>query len=78
MPQTTVETVVAQARAAQVQFETASQEVVDELIVGLAWAVIEPKLTVHLRNRQFLRQVSVMSKTKLLRITVKHWGSCGI
>ncbi|MDP7171965.1 MAG: sulfoacetaldehyde dehydrogenase, partial [SAR324 cluster bacterium] len=51
MSQTTVETVVAQARAAQVQFETASQAVVDELIVGLAWAIIAPET-----NRSLAKQ----------------------
>ena len=40
MLQSTVETVVAQARVAQTQFETASQQDVDELIIGLAWAII--------------------------------------
>ena len=42
MSQTNVETVVAQAQAAQAEFEAVSQEVVDELLVGLAWAVLEP------------------------------------
>ena len=57
MLQTTVERVVSQARVAQTQFETASQEVVDELIIGLAWQLLNLKQTVHLLNRPFLRQV---------------------
>ena len=43
MPQSPVETVVAQARAAQTQFESANQATVDELIVGLAWAILAPE-----------------------------------
>ena len=43
MPSSSVEIVVAQARAAQVQFESASQAAVDELIIGLAWAILEPE-----------------------------------
>jgi len=43
MPSSSVEIVVAQARAAQAQFESASQAAVDELIVGLAWAILEPE-----------------------------------
>ena len=54
MSQSTVETVIAQARAAQLQFETASQEVVDELIVGLAWAIIEPETNRSLAEQAVL------------------------
>ena len=43
MPSSSVEIVVAQARAAQAQFESASQAAVDELIIGLAWAILEPE-----------------------------------
>ena len=42
MPQITIETIIKQAKAAQTEFETAGQEVVDELITGLAWALLEP------------------------------------
>ena len=42
MSQTPVENVVIQARTAQAQFELSGQEVVDELVVGLAWAILEP------------------------------------
>ena len=42
MTQIRVKTLIAQARTAQAQFEADSQEVVDELIVGLAWAILEP------------------------------------
>lgn len=43
MPQSQVETLVAQARTAQAQFEAARQAEVDELLVGLAWAILEPE-----------------------------------
>ena len=43
MSQSPVENVVIQARTAQAQFELSGQEVVDELVVGLAWAILEPE-----------------------------------
>jgi len=42
MNKISVKTLIAQARTAQAQFEMDNQEVVDELIVGLAWAILEP------------------------------------
>jgi sulfoacetaldehyde dehydrogenase len=87
MPQTTVETVVAQARAAQVQFETASQEVVDELIVGLAWAVIEPETNRSLAEQAVLETglgnvedkiIKNHRKTLGLLRDLKNTPSCGI
>ena len=51
MPQTPVKKIVSQGRAAQAKFETATQEVVDELIAGLAWAIIEP-----VTNRSLAKQ----------------------
>ncbi len=43
MTLTSVETVVGKAQTAQAEIETASQITVDELITGLAWAILEPK-----------------------------------
>jgi sulfoacetaldehyde dehydrogenase len=87
MPQTTVETVVAQARAAQTQFETASQEVVDELIIGLAWAIIEPETNRSLAEQAVLETglgnvedkiIKNHRKTLGLLRDLKKATSCGI
>ena len=51
MPQISIETIIKQAKAAQTEFESAGQEVVDELITGLAWALIEPKTNHSLSNK---------------------------
>ena len=42
MTQISVKTLIAQARTAQAQIEGNNQEVIDELIVDLAWAILEP------------------------------------
>ncbi|MDE0793867.1 MAG: aldehyde dehydrogenase family protein [SAR324 cluster bacterium] len=87
MLQTTVETVVAQARAAQTQFETASQEVVDELIIGLAWAIIEPETNRSLAEQAVLETglgnvedkiIKNHRKTLGLLRDLKKATSCGI
>ena len=87
MRQTTVETVVAQARAAQTQFETASQEVVDELILGLAWAIIEPETNRSLAEQAVLETglgnvedkiIKNHRKTLGLLRDLKKATSCGI
>ena len=87
MRQTTVETVVAQARAAQTQFETASQEVVDELIIGLAWAIIEPETNRSLAEQAVLETglgnvedkiIKNHRKTLGLLRDLKKATSCGI
>ena len=87
MLQTTVETVVAQARAAQTQFETASQEVVDELILGLAWAIIEPETNRSLAEQAVLETglgnvedkiIKNHRKTLGLLRDLKKATSCGI
>ena len=51
MPQISIETIIKQAKAAQTEFETAGQEVVDELITGLAWALLEPGTNRSLSNQ---------------------------
>jgi sulfoacetaldehyde dehydrogenase len=51
MQQISIETIIKQAKAAQTEFETAGQEVVDELITGLAWALIEPETNRSLSNQ---------------------------
>mgnify|MGYP006139829479 FL=1 len=87
MLQTTVETVVAQARAAQTQFETASQQVVDELIIGLAWAIIEPETNRSLAEQAVLETglgnvedkiIKNHRKTLGLLRDLKKATSCGI
>jgi sulfoacetaldehyde dehydrogenase len=87
MPQTTVETVVAQARAAQTQFETASQQVVDELIIGLAWAIIEPETNRSLAEQAVLETGLGNVEDKIIKNHRKTLGllrdlkkviSCGI
>ena len=87
MSQTTVETVVAQARAAQVQFETASQAVVDELIVGLAWAIIAPETNRSLAKQAVLETglgnvedkiIKNHRKTLGLLRDLKNVFTCGI
>ena len=87
MAQTTVETVVAQARAAQVQFETASQAVVDELIVGLAWAIIAPETNRSLAKQAVLETglgnvedkiIKNHRKTLGLLRDLKNVFTCGI
>ena len=87
MLQTTVETVVAQARAAQTQFETASQEVVDELIIGLAWAIIEPETNRSLAEQAVLETGLGNVEDKIIKNHRKTLGllrdlkkaiSCGI
>ena len=87
MHQTTVETVVAQARAAQTQFETASQQVVDELIIGLAWAIIEPETNRSLAEQAVLETGLGNVEDKIIKNHRKTLGllrdlkkaiSCGI
>ncbi len=87
MSQSTVETVIAQARAAQLQFETASQEVVDELIVGLAWAIIEPETNRSLAEQAVLETGLGNVEDKIIKNHRKTLGplrdlknvfSCGI
>ena len=54
MSQSPVENVVIQARTAQAQFELSGQEVVDELVVGLAWAILEPETNHSLAEQAVL------------------------
>ena len=58
MSQSPVEKVVIQARTAQAQFELSGQEVVDELVVGLAWAILEPE-TNHSLAEQAVRDTGL-------------------
>jgi len=51
MPQISIETIIKQAKVAQTEFESAGQEVVDELITGLAWALLEPGTNRSLSNQ---------------------------
>ncbi len=51
MPQISIETIIKQAKVAQTEFESAGQEVVDELITGLAWALLEPGTNRFLSNQ---------------------------
>jgi len=51
MPQTSIETIINQAKAAQTEFESAGQEIVDELVTGLAWALLEPGTNRSLSNQ---------------------------
>ena len=46
-----METIIEQAKSAQTEFENAEQEVVDELITGLAWALINPETNLSLSNQ---------------------------
>ena len=58
MSQSSVENIVIQARTAQAQFELSGQEVVDELVVGLAWAILEPE-TNHSLAEQAVRDTGL-------------------
>ena len=87
MPQTSVKKIVSQARAAQAKFETATQEVVDELIVGLAWAIIEPVTNRSLAKQAVLETglgnvedkiIKNQRKTLGLLRDLKKTISCGI
>jgi len=87
MPQTSVKKIVSQARAAQAKFETATQEVVDELIVGLAWAIIEPVTNRSLAKQAVLdtglgnvedKIIKNQRKTLGLLRDLKNAISCGI
>ena len=51
MPQISIETIIKQAKAAQTEFESAGQEVVDELITGLAWSLLKPGTNRSLSNQ---------------------------
>ena len=51
MPQISIETIIKQAKVAQTEFESAGQEVVDELVTGLAWALLEPGTNRSLSNQ---------------------------
>ena len=51
MSKITMEKIIEQARTSQTEFECAGQEVVDELITGLAWALIEPKTNHSLSSK---------------------------
>ena len=46
-----IEKIIEQAKSAQTEFENAEQEVVDELITGLAWALINPETNLSLSNQ---------------------------
>ena len=46
-----IETIIEQAKSAQTEFEKAKQEVVDELITGLAWSLINPETNLSLSNQ---------------------------
>ena len=87
MPQTTVKKIVSQARAAQAKFETATQEVVDELIAGLAWSIIEPVTNRSLAKQAVLdtglgnvedKIIKNQRKTLGLLRDLKNAISCGI
>ena len=87
MPQTPVKKIVSQARAAQAKFETATQEVVDELIAGLAWAIIEPVTNRSLAKQAVLETglgnvedkiIKNQRKTLGLLRDLKNAISCGI
>ncbi len=87
MPQTPVKKIVCQARAAQAKFETATQEVVDELIAGLAWAIIEPVTNRSLAKQAVLETglgnvedkiIKNQRKTLGLLRDLKNAISCGI
>ncbi|HBJ46213.1 MAG TPA: sulfoacetaldehyde dehydrogenase, partial [Deltaproteobacteria bacterium] len=87
MTLTSVETVVAKAQTAQAEIETASQKTVDELITGLAWAILEPKTNRSLAE-QAVRDTGLGNaddkiiknhrKTLGLLRDLKHAPSCGI
>ena len=51
MSHNSIESIIYKAREAQSKFEFTEQEVVDELIIGLAWALIEPKTNHSLSNK---------------------------
>ena len=51
MTKVPIETIIKQAYEAQKQFESVKQEVVDELIIGLAWSLLEPKTNHSLSNK---------------------------
>ena len=55
MPKNSIEKIIKQANTAQTEFEFAGQEVVDELITGLAWALIEPKTNHSLSKKSCSR-----------------------
>ncbi|MED5241924.1 MAG: aldehyde dehydrogenase family protein [SAR324 cluster bacterium] len=87
MPQTSVKKIVSQARAAQAKIETATQEVVDELIAGLAWAIIEPvtnrslaKQAVHETGLGNVEDKIIKNQRKTLGLLrdLKNAISCGI
>jgi len=87
MTQTSIESIIKKAGEAQSKFEFTEQEVVDELIVGLAWSIINPE-----NNRSLAEQAvkdtglgNVEDKiTKNYRKTLgllrdlKNAPSCGI
>ena len=87
MTLTSVETVFAKAQTAQAEIETASQKTVDELITGLAWAILEPKTNRSLAE-QAVRDTGLGNvddkiiknhrKTLGLLRDLKHAPSCGI
>lgn len=54
MSQISIENIVERAQAAQSEFEAAGQEDVDELIVGLAWAILEPETNRSLSKQAVL------------------------
>ena len=43
MSNTSIENIIYKAREAQSKFEFAEQDIVDELIVALAWSIIKPE-----------------------------------
>ena len=51
MSRISIETIIKQATAAQNEFESAGQEIVDELVTGLAWALLEPVTNRTLSNQ---------------------------
>ena len=51
MSRISIETIIKQATAAKNEFESAGQEIVDELVTGLAWALLEPVTNRTLSNQ---------------------------
>ena len=87
MTLTSVETVVAKAQTAQAEIETVSQKTVDELITGLAWAILEPRTNRSLAEQAVLdtglgnvedKIIKNHRKTLGLLRDLKHAPSCGI
>ena len=87
MTLSSVETVVGKAQTAQAEIEKASQKTVDELITGLAWAILEPGTNRSLSEQAVLdtglgnvedKIIKNHRKTLGLLRDLKHAPSCGI